>query len=41
MGVMDWILIGLIAAYSIFVLCTKKKKGCCGDCSCCSGCNKK
>lgn len=38
MSVMDWILLGLIGAYCVFVLFFKKKKGCCGDCSACSGC---
>jgi len=40
MGIMDWVLLGLIGAYCAFVLLTKKKKGCCGDCSACSGCKK-
>lgn len=38
MGVMDWILLLLIALYMGFVLFSKKKNGCCGDCSQCSSC---
>lgn len=38
MGLMDWILIALIAGYGLYILFSKKKKGCCGDCSKCGGC---
>lgn len=41
MGLIEWILIVLIAGYSLYVLFGKKKKGCCGDCSQCSTCNQK
>lgn len=37
---MDWILLLLIALYAGFVLFSKKKKGCCGDCTRCSSCTK-
>lgn len=40
MGLMDWILIALIGAYSLHILFSKKKKGCCGDCSKCGGCKR-
>lgn len=41
MGVMDWILLLLIALYTGFVLLSKKKNSCCGDCSQCSNCQKR
>lgn len=40
MGIMDWILLGLIGLYAGYVLLFKKNKGCCGNCSKCSGCQK-
>jgi hypothetical protein len=40
MGVIDWILILLIAGYACYVIFSKKKSGCCGDCSRCSNCHK-
>ncbi|MBE6947020.1 MAG: FeoB-associated Cys-rich membrane protein [Ruminococcaceae bacterium] len=39
MALMDWVLLSAIAGYALFVLLRKKKKGCCGDCSQCSGCH--
>ena len=41
MGIMDWILLLLIALYMGFVLFSKKNKSCCGDCSKCSSCQKR
>ena len=41
MGVMDYILLFLIAGYGIHVLFGRKKKGCCGDCANCGGCDRK
>ena len=41
MGIMDWILIAIIAAYFGYVLFFRKQKGCCGDCSQCSSCYRK
>ncbi len=41
MGITDWILVILIAAYGGYVLFSKKKTGCCGDCSRCAGCAEK
>lgn len=38
MGLMDWILLVPVLVYSLYVIFGKKKKGCCGDCSKCSGC---
>ncbi len=38
MGVMDWILLLLIALYTGFVIFSKKKNNCCGNCSQCSSC---
>lgn len=35
---MDWILAALIGGYACYVLLSKKKSGCCGDCSKCSSC---
>ena len=37
MSVLDWILLSLIGAYSIYLLRPKKKK-CSGCCAHCSGC---
>ena len=41
MNWLDWGLITLIAGYSLHILLSRKKKGCCGDCSKCSGCKEK
>lgn len=41
MGVTDYILLGLILGYCLYVLFGRKKKGCCGDCAKCGGCGKK
>ncbi len=34
---LDIVLIVLIAAYCAYIVLSKKKYGCCGDCSKCSG----
>ena len=45
MGMIDWILLGVIAAAVtaavIHVIRRKKQGGCCGDCASCQGCSKK
>lgn len=41
MGVMDYVLLGLILGYTAYVLFFRKKRGCCGNCARCAGCRKK
>lgn len=43
MGLLDWIVLGLIAAAAVGAVVWMRRrraagKGCCGDCSRCSGC---
>lgn len=38
MSFLDYVLLGAIALYCIWVIFFRKKKGCSGHCSGCSGC---
>lgn len=40
MSLADWILIGLIGGYCLWLIFRPKKRKCCGDCCQCSGCRK-
>ena len=36
----DWLLLGLVAGWFLFVLLWPRKKSCCGSCNGCSRCDR-